>query len=315
MDLLVSKKRLMLKLPKELWTEVASYLEFKDLDNLQIVIDDNIDWNYLMMVNFQKFVSRDLINYNVKYIYYDLLLHKNLEHVAFIETAEYIVCNDLWIPKDRELFFDSVKIFKKLLSHIQKREELYGTKGEYFFSYIIHNFHNIIKYIMDNDLIEEEKMFYIIVDAHDTDQDQNNISFETTKLCFGHINMTAKSTIGLLVTLYTMSNSKSFDYLLGILPVPEDIEDIMEFTGLFTQIVGDFHIHIHCNFIKLWEKFGNLFSPKQIISIRRGLCKPPDSGEIPGLTKVDIKNILEFLEGKYDYLRNSDNSEHSDDDS
>ena len=59
-------------LPIELTTIITSYLSHRDTTEIESVV--NVDYNQLLLINFKDYYNSDIINYNLKTIYKDLLL-------------------------------------------------------------------------------------------------------------------------------------------------------------------------------------------------------------------------------------------------
>lgn len=261
--------------PNELWTEVAVYLDFKDLDTLQLVIGDVINWFQLMSTNFPQFIRNDLVNYNIKYIYYDLIINRGtVTRFLFEDTEEYMICNNLVHSYD--INWDNVKIYKKVL----------GNKNPNFEHLIQSNFLKIIGYILKEGILEREWICDIMAGTY-----EEAISLEMTKLLFKDVNLD-DAFIGMTIYLMNKTNRDSFDYLLSIAPEPQDP---VRFAKGFIEIVGDCGGAFY-NFSKFWAKYSTYLNPDDVLeAIDKYVKMMLSISELSSSISAEIDNITIFL--------------------
>src|SRR5205823_1933271 len=132
-----------------------------------------------------------------------------------------------------------------------------------------------------------------ILDFIDELDDMSSDSFDMIELLCDHVCITADMTSNVMISLFRAEkNRKCFDYVLSILPIPEDNLDIKNFIRLFIEIIHDYNGGIYYNFTKLSRNFSELFSQKKIIRLptELGLCA--ESNRLPqGIAKkADVIN-------------------------
>jgi hypothetical protein len=253
-------------LPSELHTIIASYLDyFPDLYNYELsgILPVKINYLYLLKLNFDKYYHSDIINYDVRLIYSDLLMMKKAPN--FIETAEYLYLNKIidiinTYKKWNIMKYDSIKLFELFKSTHTPNTFNFNM---FILNYAVNKCFRVVKYIRVN--YGDELYIHAIINIIKMNRDCNvkftdSIMFELSK----YIKFESIEYNHMLI--YWPSNCEKS--LISVLnKAKNDYFYTGEFILLLKQIINIYNL-FDSNVIRIiYDKFKSYFNQGHVLEI------------------------------------------------